>query len=86
LLDTVAEDLLGRKLTKAEKSKYTQLINTQQRKQPSVRTDGKGFSSTRGGIDEQQFITEQIGATAEAKTNRATDAYAVMMQELGGLR
>jgi len=86
LLDTVAEDLLGRKLTKAEKSKYTQLINTQQRKQPSVRTDGKGFSSTRGGIDETQFITEQIGATAEAKTNRATDAYAVMMQELGGLR
>jgi len=86
LLDTVAEDLLGRKLTKAEKNKYTQLINAQQRKQPSVTTSGEGFSSTRGGIDETQFITEQIGATAEAKTNRATDAYAVMMQELGGLR
>jgi hypothetical protein len=86
LLNTVAEDLLGRKLTKAEKNKYTKLINEQQRKQPSVTTAGKGFSSTRGGIDEQQFITEQIGATAEAKTNRATDAYAIMMQELGGLR
>jgi hypothetical protein len=86
LLDTVAQDLLGRKLTKAEKSKYTQLINTQQRKQPSVTTSGKGFSTTRGGVDETQFITEQIGATAEAKTNRATDAYAIMMQELGGLR
>ena len=86
LLDTVAEDLLGRKLTKAEKNKYTQLINAQQKKQPSVTTSGKGFSNTRGGIDETQFITEQIGATAEAKTNRATDAYAVMMQELGGLR
>jgi hypothetical protein len=86
LLDTVAEDLLGRKLTKAEKDKYTQLINAQQRKQPSVTTSGDGFSSTRGGVDETQFITEQIGATAEAKTNRATDAYAVMMQELGGLR
>lgn len=86
LLNTVAEDLLGRKLTKAEKNKYTKLINEQQRKQPSVTTTGKGFSSTRGGIDEQQFITEQIGATAEAKTNRATDAYAIMMQELGGLR
>jgi hypothetical protein len=85
LLDTVAEDLLGRKLTKAEKNKYTTLINAQQRKQPSVTTSGDGFSSTRGGIDETQFITEQIGATAEAKTNRATDAYAVMMQELGGL-
>ena len=86
LLNTVAEDLLGRKLTKAEKNKYTKLINEQQRKQPTVTTSGQGFSSTRGGIDEQQFITEQIGATAEAKTNRATDAYAIMMQELGGLR
>ena len=86
LLNTVAEDLLGRKLTKAEQSKYTKLINAQQKKQPSVNTSGKGFSTTRGGIDETQFITEQIGATAEAKTNRATDAYAIMMQELGGLR
>ena len=86
LLDTVAEDLLGRKLTKAEKNKYTSLINAQQKKQPSVTTSGQGFSTTRGGVDEQQFIEEKIGATAEAKTNLATDAYTVMMQELGGLR
>jgi len=86
LLDTVAEDLLGRALTKAEKSKYTQLINAQQKKQPSRTTSGDGFSTTRGGVDEEQFITEKIAATGEAKTNRATDAYAVMMQELGGLQ
>jgi len=86
LLDTVASDLLGRKLTKAEKNKYTQLINAEQRKQPSRTTSGDGFSNTRGGVDEQQFITEKIAATGEAKTNRATDAYAVMMQELGGLQ
>jgi hypothetical protein len=86
LLNTVAQDLLGRELTKAEKNKYTKLINEQQRKQPTVTTGGAGVSSTRGGVDEQQFITEQIGATAEAKTNRATDAYAILMQELGGLR
>ena len=86
LLNTVAEDLLGRELTKAEKNKYTKLINEQQKKQPSVTTSGQGFSTTRGGVDEQQFITEQIGATAEAKTNLATDAYSILMQELGGLR
>ena len=86
ILDTVAEDLLGRKLNKAEKKKYTELINQQQRKQPAVQTTGKGFSSTRGGVDEQQFIAEEIGATAEAKTNRATDAYTIMLEELGGLR
>jgi hypothetical protein len=86
LLDTVAEDLLGRKLNKAEKRKYTELINLQQRKQPAVQTSGKGFTSTRGGVDEAQFISEKIGATAEAKTNRATDAYTIMLEELGGLR
>lgn len=86
LLNTVAEDLLGRELTKAEKNKYTKLINAQQKKQPSVTTSGQGFSTTRGGVDEQQFITEQIGATAEAKTNQASDAYTILMQELGGLR
>jgi hypothetical protein len=86
LLDTVAQDLLGRKLTKAEKNKYTQLVNQEQKKQPSRTTSGDGFSTTRGGVDEQQFITEKIAGTAEAKTNRATDAYAVMMQELGGLQ
>jgi hypothetical protein len=86
LLNTVAQDLLGRELTKAEKNKYTKLINEQQKKQPTVTTSGAGISSTRGGVDEQQFITEQIGATAEAKTNLATDAYSILMQELGGLR
>jgi len=86
LLDTVAQDLLGRKLTKEEKAKYTQLVNKQQKKQPSVTTSSNGSTFTRGGVDEQQFITEQIGATAEAKTNRATDAYTIMMQELGGLQ
>lgn len=86
LLDTVAEDLLGRKLTKAEKAKYTKMLNVAQKQQPSIQTSGQGYQTTKGGVDEQQFLTEKIGATAEAKTNRATDAYAIMMQELGGLR
>jgi hypothetical protein len=86
LLDTIAEDLLGRKLTKAERNKYAALIKAEQLSQPSVQTSGKGFVTTRGGVDEEQFITEKIEATSEAKTNRATDAYAILMQELGGLR
>ena len=86
LLDAVAVDLLERKLTKAEKAKYLKMINAEQKRQPSVQTSGKGFSTTRGGIDESQFITEKLEATAEAKTVRATDAYAIMMQEFGGLR
>lgn len=86
LLDTVAEDLLERKLTKAEKAKYLKMINQEQRRQPAVQTTGQGFTTTKGGLDEQQFIEEKIAGTAEAKTARATDAYAIMMEELGGLR
>lgn len=86
LLDTVAEDLLERKLTKAEKAKYLKMINQEQRRQPTVQTRGEDFLATRGGVDEQQFLEEKIASTAEAKTTRATDAYTIMLQELGGLR
>jgi hypothetical protein len=86
LLDTVAEDLLERKLTAAEKAKYLKMLNAEQKRQPSVQTSGKGFSTTQGGLDEQQFIEEKIAKTTEAKTTRATDAYAIMLEELGGLR
>lgn len=86
ILETVAQDLLGRSLTKAEKAKYQKLINAEQKRQPSVNVSGKGFSTTTGGVDEEQFITEKIAGTAEAKTNQASDAYTILMQELGGLR
>lgn len=85
MLDTIAVDLLERKLTKAEKAKYLKMINAEQRRQPSVQTSGKGFVTTKGGVDEQQFITEKLEASDEAKTVRATDAYTILMKELGGL-
>jgi len=85
LLNTVAVDLLERNLTKAEQAKYLKMINAEQRKQPSVQTAGKGFVTTKGGVDEQQFITEKLQATSEAKNVRATDAYTILMKELGGL-
>lgn len=86
LLNTVAVDLLERNLTKAEQAKYLKIINAEQRKQPSVQTQGDGFTTTLGGVDEQQLITEKLQATSEAKNVRATDAYTILMQELGGLR
>ena len=85
LLNTVAVDLLERDLTKAEQAKYLKMINAEQRKQPSVQTQGEGFVTTKGGIDEQQFITEKLQATDEAQNVRATDAYTILMKELGGL-
>jgi hypothetical protein len=86
LLNAVAVDLLERDLTKAEQAKYLKMINAEQRRQPSVQTSGDGFTTTMGGVDEQQLITEKLQATSEAKNVRATDAYTVLMKEFGGLR
>jgi hypothetical protein len=86
LLNAVAVDLLERNLTKAEQAKYLKMINAEQRRQPSVQTSGDGFTTTMGGVDEQQLITEKLQATSEAKNVRATDAYTVLMKEFGGLR
>ena len=86
LLNAVAVDLLERDLTKAEQAKYLKMINAEQRRQPAVQTTGDGFTTTMGGVDEQQLITEKLQATSEAKNVRATDAYTVLMKEFGGLR
>lgn len=86
MLDTIAEDLLERKLTKAERAYYLKIANAEQQKNPTITTTGKGFSTTKGGVDEEQVIADTIAGTAEAKTARATDAYTILMQELGGLR
>ena len=86
LANDIAVNLLERDLSPAEQEKIKKIVNAAQRKQPSVQTSGKGFSTTQGGVDEQQLIKEELSKTAEAKTVRATDAYAIMMQEFGGLR
>jgi hypothetical protein len=86
LANDIAVNLLERDLSPAEQARIKKIVNAAQRKQPSVQTSGKGFTTTQGGVDEQQLIKEELSKTAEAKTVRATDAYTIMMQEFGGLR
>jgi hypothetical protein len=86
ILDAISTDLLDRKMTKAEKAKYRDFINAAQKSQPAVQTSGKGYSTTRGGVDEEQLVRDRLAQTGEAKTKRATDAYTIMLEELGGLR
>jgi len=86
VLDAIAQDLLDRKMTKAEKAKYTKFINSAQKSQPAMQTSGDGYSVTRGGVDEEQLVRDRLAQTGEAKTKRATDAYTIMLDELGGLR
>jgi hypothetical protein len=85
LANSIAVNLLERDLTPAEQAKIKKIVNAEQRKQPSIQTSGKGFVTTQGGVDEQQLITEKLQATDEAKNVRATDAYTILMKELGGL-
>lgn len=88
-LDDIARDLLGRSLTDKEKSKYAKRLIQEQRKATSdvvtSYTEG-GMQTTTGGLDEAQFLIDQISQTDEAKANRVLQGYDVMLRMLGGLR
>lgn len=87
VIKSIFRDLADQDPTPEEIAKYTNALRKAQMANPTKTVyDGTGKSMTTGGIDTQQFLTQQIEATPEAKTNRATDAYSVMMEELGGLR
>lgn len=87
VIKAIFRDLADQDPTPEEIAKYTKALRKAQMANPTKTVyDATGKSMTTGGIDTQQFITQQIEATPEAKTNRATDAYSVMMEELGGLK
>lgn len=93
LLDTISEDLIGRKLSDSEKKKYMAILKAEQQKPESAQvttttSSGTGASSsvTRGGLDERQFLIEQIAGTDEAKANKVLNAYSTVLNMLGGLR
>ena len=86
LANDIAVEFLERDLSPAEQARIKKIVNAAQRKQPAVQTSGDGFTTTMGGVDEQQLIKEELQATSEAKNVRATDAYTVLMKEFGGLR
>mgnify|MGYP000609072914 CR=1 FL=1 len=87
LINALFQDLAAQKASPAEVAKYTKLLRAAQAANP-VKTvyDGTGKSSTTGGIDTQQFLTQQIENTAPVVDQRKRDAMTVLMQELGGLR
>lgn len=90
-LDDIAKDLLGRALTDKEKSKYAKRLIKEQRKPSSdvVSTysgNQSQMQTTRSGLDESQFLIEQISDTDEAKANKALKGYDIMLRMLGGLR
>ena len=90
LINAVFQDTLGRKASSKEILKYTSAIQKAQKTSPTVTnystSGGVTNAKTTGGFNEQQYLIDQLAGTAEAKTNQASDAYTILMQELGGLR
>jgi hypothetical protein len=85
-IQTVFEDLTGRTPSQKEIEKYTNMIRTAQKKNPTrtaVNADGT-VQQTTGGIDEEQFLYDKLAKGDAAKKNRALDAYAFLNSFMGG--
>ena len=87
IINQVYRNLVGQDATPEEIAMYTKQIRKAQMANPTKTVySGSGSSMTTGGLDTQQLLTQQIENTQPAIENRATDAYQIMFQELGGLR
>lgn len=87
IINQVYRSLVGQDASASEISRLTKEIRKAQASNPTKTVySASGNTSTTGGLDTQQFLTQQIEQTQPAIENRATDAYQIMFQELGGLR
>ena len=87
LINAVIQDQLGRNASVDEVKKYTSMIQTAQRKSPIVTTyktvGGTQTATTTGGINEQQYLIDQIAGSDEAKANKVLGFYETFMNALG---
>ena len=88
LIDTIFQDTLGRKASGKEILKYTKGLQAAQKAAPTVTnystSGGVTTSTTTGGINEQQYVIDQIAGTDEAKSNQVLGYYKTFMDALGG--
>ena len=88
LIDAIFKDTLGRKASGKEILKYTKAIQTAQKASPTVTrystSGGVTSSTTTGGINEQQYLIDQIAGTDEVKANQVLGYYQTFMNALGG--
>ena len=88
LIDAIFQDTLGRKASGKEILKYTKNLQAAQKAAPTVTTyatsGGTTSSTTTGGINEQQYLIDQIAGTDEAKSNQVLGYYKTFMDALGG--
>jgi hypothetical protein len=88
LIDAIFQDTLGRKASGKEILKYTKGLQAAQKAAPTITSystsGGTTTSTTTGGINEQQYLIDQIAGTDEAKSNQVLGYYKTFMDALGG--
>lgn len=87
LVTAVMQDQVGRGPSTAELKKYTQALQKAQAAAPTttVTTGGPttSTSQTTGGINEQQFLINEIAGTDEAQAQKVKSYYDVFKQAIG---
>ncbi len=89
IVDSIVQDTLGRKATAAEIKKYSAMLKKIEGKAATTTTYGKGSNQTQTtmtGLDEKQYLIDQISGTDEGKANKALGFYETFMNALGGGR
>ena len=89
LVNSIIQDTLGRKATTAEVKKYSAMLKKIEGKAASTTTYGKGANQTQttvAGLNEQQYLVDQISGTDEGKANKVLGFYETFMNALGGGR
>jgi hypothetical protein len=90
LVNSIIQDTLGRKATAAEIKKYTQALKGIEGKASTVtKYSGSGANQTQTvtpGINEKQYLVDQISGTDEGKANKVLGFYETFMSALGGGR
>lgn len=88
LVNSIIQDTLGRKATAAEIKKYTQALKGIEAKASTVtQYSGSGANQTQTvtpGINEKQYLVDQISGTDEGKANKVLGFYETFMNALGG--
>ena len=84
LINAVLKDAIGRGATDAELKKYTKALQTAQKASPTVSvTDAGGLTTTTGGINETQFLIQQVAGTDEAQANKMFSFYNAFKDAIG---
>jgi hypothetical protein len=86
LVDSIIKDVLGRKATAAEIKKYSAMLKGIEGKAANVTTYGTGSNQTQttmAGLNEQQYLIDQISGTDEGKANKVLGFYETFMNALG---